>query len=97
MNSIMYWDKQMEKIIDDRLIEKIKMQNLVNIFKGDYTSSASYDLESKIIESGICNCIVHEKKNFSHGRFINFENLNNKASIYFKQKSTSKYEERLLK
>ena len=54
-------------------------------------------MESKIIESGIFNCIIHEKKNFSHGRFINFENLNNKISIYFKQKFTSKYEKELLK
>ena len=54
-------------------------------------------MESKIIESGIFNCIVHEKKNFSHGRFINYENLNNNYSIYFKQKSTTKYEQELLK
>ncbi len=97
INSIMYWDKQIEKAINNKLIEKIKMQNTINIFKGDYTNTASYDLESKIIESGIFNCIIHEKKNFSHGRFVNFENLNNKISIYFKQKSTSKYEEELLK
>lgn len=70
---------------------------LINIFRGDYTDSACYDLESKIIESGIFNCIIHEKKNFSHGRFINYENLNNTFSIYFKQSSTTKYEEELLK
>ena len=40
---------------------------------------------------------IHEKKNFSHGRFINYENLNNTFSIYFKQKSTTKYEQELLK
>ena len=69
---------------------------LINIFRGDFTDSACYDFESKIIESGILNCIVHEKKNFSHGRFINYENLNNKFSIYFKQNSTSKYEKELM-
>ena len=82
----MYWNRQIKKVIDNKLIEKLKMQNTINIFKGDYTNTASYDLESKIIESGIFNCIIHEKKNFSHGRFVNFENLNNKISIYFKQK-----------
>ena len=70
--------------------------NIVNIFGGDFTDSACLDIESKFIESGIVNCIVHEKKNFSHGRFINYENLNNKNSIYFKQKSTNEYEEILL-
>ena len=63
---------------------------------GDFTESAAIDLESKIIESGIYNCLVHEKKNFSHGRFVNYENLGNNFSIYFKQKSTTKYETELL-
>lgn len=96
-NSIMYWNKQIGKIIDNELVNKLKVQKTINIFRGDYTNTASYDLESKIIESGIFNCIIHEKKNFSHGRFINYENLNNKLSIYFKQKSTNKYESELLK
>ena len=69
----------------------------MNLFRGDYADTACYDLESKIIESGIFNCLIHEKKNFSHGRFINYENLNNNCSIYFKQKSTTKYEQELLK
>ena len=75
----------------------MKEHGTLNLFRGDYTDTACYDLESKIIESGIFNCIIHEKKNFSHGRFINYENLNNTISIYFKQKSTTKYEQELLK
>ena len=74
----------------------MKEHNLINIFRGDYTDTACYDLESKIIESGIFNCIIHEKKNFSHGRFVNYENKNNNFSIYFKQNSTTKYEKELL-
>ena len=54
------------------------------------------DTESKITESGIISCIVHEKKNFSHGRFINYENLNNKNNIYFKQNKTNAFEKELL-
>lgn len=96
-NSIEYWNKKIENLFDKDVIKKMKEHNLINIFRGDYTDTACYDLESKIIESGIFNCIIHEKKNFSHGRFINYENLNNLCSIYFKQKSTSKYEIELLK
>ena len=70
--------------------------NIFSIFTGDYTEAASTDLESKITESGIFNCILHEKKNFSHGRFINYEHLSKKKNIYFKQKTTSPYEEGLL-
>lgn len=94
--SINYWNKKFESLITKETILKMKKYNLINLFRGDYGDTACYDLESKIIESGLFNCIVHEKKNFSHGRFINYENLNNKFSIFFKQNNTSKYEYELL-
>ena len=95
--SINYWNKKIELLMDKTVMERLKKHNLISIFRGDYTDTACYDLESKIIESGIVNCIIHEKKNFSHGRFINYENLNNNFSIYFKQRSTTRYEAELLK
>ncbi len=95
-DSINYWNQQIEKLIDNNAIERLKKKNLINIFRGDYANTAGFDLESKIIESGIFSCIIHEKKNFSHGRFVNYENLGNNFSIYFKQKSTTKYETELL-
>ena len=78
------------------LKEFLKEGNGFNIFTGDFTESASSDLESKIVESGIYNCLIHEKKNFSHGRFINYEHLSHNKNIYFKQKTTSLYETKLL-
>ena len=95
-NSIKYWNTEISKIFNKDLITKIKNKGIINIFRGDYTDTASYDLESKIIESGIFSCIIHEKKNFSHGRFVNYENLKNDYSIYFKQAKVNKYEEDLL-
>lgn len=96
-DSMSYWSNKVQKEIDKKFIESaINHNKIINVFRGDYSNCASYDLESKLIESGIFNCIIHEKKNFSHGRFINFENMNNKCVIYFKQKTTSKYEEELL-
>ena len=95
--SVNDWKNKLEVLLDKKRIEKLKEHGFINIFRGDYSDSACYDLESKIVESGIFNCMIHEKKNFSHGRFINYENLNNTCSIYFKQKSTSKYERELLK
>lgn len=94
--SICYWNDKIKKLINKTTVDKMKEHSLINIFRGDYTDTACYDLESKIIESGIFNCIIHEKKNFSHGRFVNYENKNNNCSIYFKQKSTTKYEKELL-
>ena len=96
-DSMSYWSSKVQKGIDKKFIESaINHNKIINVFRGDYSNCASYDLESKLIESGIFNSIIHEKKNFSHGRFINFENMNNKCVIYFKQKTTSKYEEELL-
>lgn len=96
-DSMSYWSSQVQKEIDKKFIESaINHNKIINVFRGDYSNCASYDLESKLIESGIFNSIIHEKKNFSHGRFINFENMNNKCVIYLKQKTTSKYEEELL-
>ena len=96
-DSMSYWSNKVQKEIDKNFIESaINHNKIINVFRGDYSNCASYDLESKLIESGIFNCIIHEKKNFSHGRFVNFENMNNKCVIYFKQKTTSKYEEELL-
>ena len=98
-NSIKHWKeyfdiyfKENKQMLKDFLTEG----GQINIFTGDFTESAGNDLESKIVESGIYNCLVHEKKNFSHGRFINYEHLSQNKNIYLKQKSTSPYENKLL-
>lgn len=97
--SISYWKKYFDNYFSNNkeLLDKIfKKGNILNVFYGDYGSSCARDFESKIIESGIFNLILHEKKNFSHGRFINYENLNNNFNIYIKEKNTSAYEKKLI-
>lgn len=98
-NRIKYWKEFFDKYFKDNknmLKDFLKEGSSFNIFMGDFTESAAIDLESKIIESGIYNCLVHEKKNFSHGRFVNYEHLSHGKNIYFKQKTTSLYEYELL-
>ena len=98
-NRFKYWKEHFKTYFKDNKQELqnfFTKENIFSIFTGDYTEAASTDLESKITESGIFNCILHEKKNFSHGRFINYEHLSKKKNIYFKQKTTSPYEEGLL-
>ena len=98
-DGISYWKNYFDKYFKENkkvLKEFLKEGNSFNIFTGDFTESASSDLESKIIESGIYNCLIHEKKNFSHGRFINYEHFSHNKNIYFKQKNASLYEEKLL-
>ncbi len=98
-DGISYWKNYFDKYFKENkkvLKEFLKEGNSFNIFTGDFTESASSDLESKIVESGIYNCLIHEKKNFSHGRFINYEHFSHNKNIYFKQKNASLYEEKLL-
>ena len=96
---IHYWKNYFDQYFKENkkiLKEFLKEGNNFNIFTGDFTESAACDLESKIIESGIYHCLVHEKKNFSHGRFIHYEHLSQRKNIYLKQKTTSLYEKKLL-
>ena len=98
-NSINYWKNYFEEYFKNNkksLKDFFKKGSCFNIFTGDFSESAATDLESKIIESGVFNCLIHEKKNFSHGRFINYEHLSDKKNIYFKSESISTYENRLL-
>ena len=98
-DSLNFWKEYFDKYFKANkmfLKDFLEKGSYLNIFTGDYTESAGTDLESKIIESGIYNCLVHEKKNFSHGRFVNYEHLSQNKNIYFKQKNTNSYEEKLL-
>jgi sugar/nucleoside kinase (ribokinase family) len=98
-SSIFYWNNYFNELFKNnkyKLKEIMIKGNTFNLFTGDYVTSACFDLESKIIESGIFNVLIHEKKNFSHGRFINYEHLSKKINIYFRQKDISTYERGLL-
>lgn len=98
--SVSYWKKYFDNLFKENkrdLKSIFRRGNIINIFHGDFTSSAAIDLESTFIESGVFNVLLHEKKNFSHGRFINYEHLSNKINIYLKTKNESLYEENLLK
>ena len=86
--SFLYLKKELRKILTKGKV--------LNVFTGDYTITASKYIESTLIESGIFNILIHEKKNFSHGRFVNYENLSLKTNIYLKTKTTTKYEKVLL-
>ena len=89
------WNNYFDKLFSDNDFECFFKSN-VNIFYGDVATIGAFDIENKLIESGICSCILHEKKNFSHGRYVLFENSMNN-NIYFKRKDVDKYERELLK
>lgn len=55
----------------------------VDVFYGADTDCAALDVESKFIESGVGRIVLHEKKDFSHGRFNILEKMPPDFIIYF--------------
>lgn len=51
------------------IAKAIKRSPIIHILYEWDTLATAIDLESKFIESGIANVVLHEKKNFSHGRY----------------------------
>ena len=96
-------EKQREKVEkyfkenSEQLKRAFKKNNIIDIYYDNYTKPIMCDLESKIVETGIFRCTIHEKKNFSHGRFITLEKYPSDVQIYLKLKKDTKYDDELLK
>ena len=97
------FEKQKEKVEkyfkenNEQLKKAFKKNNIIDIYYDNYTKPIMCDLESKIVETGIYRCTTHEKKNFSHGRFITLEKYPSDVQIYLKSKKDTKYDNELLK
>ena len=97
------FEKQKEKVENyfkeniEELKKAFKKKNIIDIYYDNYTKPIMCDLESKIVETGIFRCTTHEKKNFSHGRFITLEKYPSDVQIYLKLKKDTKYDDELLK
>lgn len=95
-------EKQREKVEkyfkenNEQLKKAFKENNIIDIYYDNYTKPIMCDLESKIVETGIFRCTIHEKKNFSHGRFITLEKYPSDVQIYLKSKKDTKYDNELL-
>lgn len=61
-------EKFVSKLNISGIAESIKKHPVVHVFYEWEMLPTAADIESKFIESGISNVVLHEKKNFSHGR-----------------------------
>lgn len=72
--------KKGKKFVSDLDISSIasalKKCPIIHVFYEWDTLATALDIESKFTESGIANVILHEKKNFSHGRYTSLYNQN---------------------
>lgn len=94
-NSITKWKSELSfenlnlKIADKPL--------LIDIFSDYETSATALDLESKFIESGFGRVAIHDKKDFSHGRFNIISSFKPDLIIFLDSKGSGKYNEKLYK
>lgn len=63
-------EKFVSELNISEIASSIKKHPVVHIFYEWETLPTAADIESKFIESGIANVVLHEKKNFSHGRNV---------------------------
>lgn len=64
------FERRSHEFLDEKNFFKLSDKRItIDIFSGVDTSCAAIDLESKFIESGLARVVIHEKKDFSHGRF----------------------------
>lgn len=94
-NSITKWKSELSfenlnlKIADKPL--------LIDIFSDYETSATALDLESKFVESGFGRVTIHDKKDFSHGRFNIISSFKPDLIIFLDSKGSGKYNEKLYK
>ena len=94
-NSITKWKSELSfenlnlKITDKPL--------LIDIFSDYETGTAALDLESKFVESGFGRVTIHDKKDFSHGRFNIISSFKPDLIIFLDSKGSGKYNEKLYK
>ena len=89
---------KIKEILDNYLQIDININygSLIDIFYDNDSYIHALDLESKLIESGMGRVSLHEKKNFSHGRFSILKTMPSDLIIYLNFNSNNKYETKLI-
>lgn len=93
ITEINYWSSFFDE--NKSILHRIQECKSVDIFYDNYSYPAAIDIESKFTESGISRALLHEKKDFSHGRFSVVNNIKSDLIIFINNEN-SKYENILI-
>lgn len=95
-NRFEFWDTCVNfgDFVDSLTISE--KQTIDVIYSSKY-KSAAIALESMLTESGTYRCVLHEEKNYSHGRFVLNEHIPAGATMIIKDIYTTDYEKKLIK
>ena len=80
----------------DYQFSNLKRGMLIDVFYDYEVLINAKDIESKMIESGLGRVSCHEKKDFSHGRFITYRDYPSDLTIILNYEKTT-YQKKLLK
>lgn len=69
-------EKFVSKLNIPKIAKAIKRRPIIHVIYEWRTYAIAADVESKFMESGIASVVLHEKKNFSHGRYTLFYKQN---------------------
>jgi len=77
------------------LTNAIASKQTIDAFGSGFATAALLDFESKLTEGNLGRVILHESKDFSHGRFsLVFGEGSPRTSLIFRTKTRSRYEDR---
>ncbi len=72
-----------------RISRLLNLNPIVHVFYEWDTYAVAADIESKLIESGLAAVVLHEKKNFTHGRYTLLYKYNFALAIDLVKQNTS--------
>jgi hypothetical protein len=74
-------EKYVQSLDISKIAEAIKQRPVINVFYEWDTMPTAYDIETKFTQAGLAHVVLHEKKNFSHGRYVSLYTLNSGLNI----------------
>ena len=78
-----YWENLFNN--NKKFITDFSQIKQVDIIYDEDSFPSAIDIESKFVESGLARATLHEKKDFSHGRFSLIHNLKSDLVLYLNQ------------
>jgi len=79
----LYWDNMFNA--NKEFITNFSQIKQIDIIYDEDSFPSAIDIESKFVESGLARATLHEKKDFSHGRFSLLHNSTSDLVIYLNQ------------
>lgn len=89
-------EKEIDKVSKENVFDQLKYKPFLEVIYESETKSSAAMLESNLIEKGISYIVMHEKKDFSHGRYNLQYSKKAPILVWLKNSRESLYDKALL-